>query len=152
MRDPAPLVGDQRIRHHLGAKILLVQLQIGLAERISRKRNTLFRHPVGLSLKFLEHGLAVDRSFEAVQIVVEQVGLLPGVLSLREHVLQKQDLIGRGSDLRHKDLVPCVEVGLSVLGIPGVHGVPHLMDQCEYVVERIRVVEQHVRMHAVDTA
>ena len=37
-----------------------------------------------------------------------------------------------------------------MVGIPGMHRVPHLMDQSKNIVQRIRIIEQHVRVHAVN--
>ena len=76
MRNPCPLIGNQRVRYHILAEILLVEIQIGLAQRVRGKRNSLLRHRVGLSLEFLEHGLAEHRALEGLQIVVDEVSPL----------------------------------------------------------------------------
>ena len=105
MRDPAPLVSDQRIRHHITAKILLVQVQIEIAQDIGRQRRSLLRHCVGPALKFLEHGLAVDCPFKALEIMIEKIGSLCRVFRTSKQILQKEDLIGGRGDFRHEDPV-----------------------------------------------
>ena len=151
MRYPAPLIRDQRVGDHVCPEILPIQPDISLAERIGRERDALLCHLIGLPLELLEHRLPKERALEALQIVIDEIRPLLPVLRLSEKILKEQDLIGRGGDLRHEDLIMRIQESLILRGIPGVHGMSHLMDQREHVVERSVPVEQHVRMDPVDT-
>ena len=149
MRDPAPLVGDQRIGDHILTEVVAVKLQVEIAEGVRGEGFSLRRHLVGPALELLEHGLPEQRALEAFQVVVDQVRLLLFRGGAAQQVFQEQDLVGGGGDLRHEDRVVGIQQALGVAGIPGVHGVAHLVDEGEDIVQGAVVVEQHVGMHAV---
>ena len=104
-----------------------------------------------LSLEFRKQGLAEHSGAEALEEVVEHIRAPCRIGFGGKEIFCKQHLIDRGRDLGNHDLVIVVHVILRRVGIVGMHGVTQLMRQCECVVEGIRVVEQHVRMRAVDT-
>ena len=105
MRNSAPFVRNQRVRNHVLAKILLVQLKVSLAERVRGERGPGFGHGICLTLKFLEHRLTDQRTLETLQIMINQIRPLHVGRGFPEQIFQQQNFIGRRSDLRHKNFI-----------------------------------------------
>ena len=69
-----------------------------------------------------------------------------------EQVFEQQRLAQGRRHFGDEDRVARIDEGLMLLRQQRVHRVPHLVRQREHGVERIVVVQQHVRVHAVHRA
>ena len=67
----------------------------------------------------------------------------------REQVLEQQRLVQRRRHFGDEDRVARIHERLRLVRQDGVHRVPHLVRQREHVVERVGVVQEHVRVRAV---
>ena len=63
-------------------------------------------------------------------------------------MLHQKRLVAGRRDLCHKNHIVGVNDRLRLVGQVRMNRVPHLMRQCKLAVQRSRVVEQHIRMHA----
>ena len=146
MRDPCPFQRNFVVRYHLRPEVQPVERQILLAQRVGRQRLAVFRRPPHLQLKLGKHRLPVYGALELVEEVVDQIGAFLFILRLSEQMAHQQNLIARRGHLRHKDHV-VGRAGRLVFGaVVAVQGMPHLMGQGEHAVQRVLVVQQHVRV------
>ena len=144
MRDAGPLDGDVLVVVHVRAVILRVQISVQFAQGFAGRHVACLHSRVHVALEFRELRLAEDRPLEAVQILVDQVSLLQIVLRVGDQVTVQQGFVHRAGDLRRKDRVVRVHRFLVVRGIPGLHGVAHLVDDGEHVVQLVVIVQQDV--------
>ena len=151
MGNSCPFHADLRIGYHVRTIVLGVQIIIYFGQRFRRQALAFLRHLVGDHLIFREHGLAVHGSLKAVQIVVQQIGPFFFVRGVGQQVFHQQDLIAGGGHFRHEDPIMGVHGRLGVVGVPGVHGMAHLMDQGEQIVHIAGIVQQDVRVAVVGT-
>ena len=82
--------------------------------------------------------------------MLEQHDALALVGRAREHVVEEQRLAQRGRHFGDEDRVAGIDERLMRVREDRVHRVAHLVRQREHGVERVVVVQQHVRLHAVD--
>ena len=151
MRDSRPLISDLLIRDHVGAIILLIQLIIHLIQVPGVQALPALAERVTAHLKFRELRLAEHRSLKAVEIMIEQISPLLLIRGLLQEILHQQDLIRRGGNLRNKDLIIRIDIWLIRIGITAVQGMSHFMRQREHIVQRVIIIQQHVRVRAIRT-
>ena len=148
MGDTRPLKSDPVVGDHVRAEIQPVELQILFAQDVGGQRLARLGHAAHLALKFGEHGLAVQRAFELIQKMVDQVGPLLFIGGLSQKMTHQEHLVAGGSHLGNKDHVIGGAHGLVSAAVPAVQGMAHLMGQGKHGVEIVLVVEQHVGMRA----
>ena len=144
VRDARPLERDLIVGDHVGAEVELVERQILLAQHIGGQRLAALDELAHLELELSEHRLAVDRALELVEEVVDEVGALLAVARLAEQVAHQQDLVAGGGNLGDEDDILRRVHRLILAGVPGVHGVAHLVGKGEHAVKVVLVVEQHI--------
>ncbi len=131
------------------AVIDLHQVEIDLAEPLGGHRPSLLDQAMRLQLVVGEQHLRVERADDAVDRVLEKDDFLAVVGRAFEHVVEEQHLAERGRHLGHEDGVRRVDEGLMGVREERVHRVPHLVRQREDGIQRVVVVQQHVRVHTV---
>ena len=146
MRDPCPFQRNFVVRHHLRPEIQPVERQVLLTQRVGCQRLAVFRRPPHLQLKLGKHRLPVHGALELVEEVVDQIGAFLLVLRLPEQVAHQQDLVARRGHLGHKNHVVSRAGRLVFCAVVAVQGMPHLMGEGEHAVQRVLVVEQHIRV------
>ena len=104
---------------------------------------------MGLQLVIGEQALAVERADDIVDGVLQQHDALALIGRARQHVIEEQHLAQRRRHFGDENRVVGVHERLMGLRQHRVHRVPHLVRQREHRIERVVVVQQHVRMHAV---
>ena len=144
MGDSRPLVGDLGIRDDGAAIVLLVEVQVGVAQGVLGQGLTLLCHVVSHELELSELGLAEAGGLDHVHVVGQKILLEAGILGLLQEVLEQQHLVDGAGHLGHEDPIACLLLGLSLLGVVGVEGVTHLVGDGEDVVGGGLVVEQNV--------
>ena len=144
MGNSRPLVSDLGIGNNGAAVILLVEVQVGVAQGVFGQGLTLLGHIVGQELELGELSLTEAGGLDHVHVVGQQILLEVCVLGLLQEVLEEQHLVDGAGHLGHEDLVACLLLGLGLLGVVGVEGVTHLVGDGEDVVGGGLVVEQDV--------
>ncbi len=140
MRYPRPLVCDFGVRYHIRTIVFLIQLTVDRTEILRGETLPLLCHAAGAHLKFRKHRLTVDRPFEAVEIMVEQISTLFFVRRVRQQMFHQQDLVTGGRHLRDKNPVLGVDRRLVFIGIPGVHRMSHLVGERKHIVQRVIII------------
>ena len=102
-------------------------------------------------LKFREHGLAEQSRAEFLDIVVDEVFAHRFVGLFVQQIAHQQRFIDRGGDFGCEDRVVTVGKRLRFACIVGVHGVSHFVHDRENIFERVRIVEQDIRLTVVGT-
>ena len=120
------------------------------AEDVGRDRLARLDEAVRLQFPVGEHHLREERARDAVDGVLQQHDALVGIGGVRQPVVEQQRLAERRRHLGHEDRVVGIHERLPLVRQHGVHRVAHLVRQRERGVERVVVVHQHVRVHAVD--
>ena len=149
MRDSRPRQARKRVEVQRVAVIVGQQLLVGLGENLGRDRLILFGEPMRAQLVVRKQHLRVERPGDVVDGVLEQNDPFDRIRRSREHVLEQQRLAQRGRHLRNENRVVRVDEGLGFVRQDRVHRVTHLVGRREDVVERVGVVEEHVRVRAV---
>ena len=149
MRNARPRDARQLVVVDCVAVVRPQQIGIDVAQDVRRDRASLLGQPVRLELVVGEHHLRVEGRHDAVNRVLQQHDALALVRGPLEHVVQEQRLAQRRRHLRHEDRVSGVHEGLMCVREERVHRMAHLVGKREHGVERVVVVQQHVRMHAV---
>ena len=104
---------------------------------------------MGLQLVIRKQALAVERADDIVDGVLQQDDALALIGGARQHVIEEQHLAERRRHFGDENRVVGVHERLMRLRQHRVHRVPHLVRQRKHRIERVVVVQQHVRMHAV---
>ena len=149
VRDPRPRQAGQRVEVERVAVVVVQQLRVGLGQDLRRDRLILLGEPMRAQLVVGEQHLRVEGAGDVVDRVLEQHDPLDRIGRSRQHVLEQQRLAQRGRHLRDEDRVVRVDERLGLVRQDGVHRVTHLVRRREHVVERVGVVQQHVRVRAV---
>ena len=149
MRDARPRDARLRVVVHRIAVIRLQQVEVDVGERVGRDRLSLLDEAMRLQLVVCEEHLRVEGGDDAVDGVLQQHDALAIVGRLPEHVLEEQHLAERRRHLGHENRVRRVHERLVRVRQQRVHRMPHLVGEGEHRVQRIVVVQQHVRMDAV---
>ena len=144
VRNARPLERDLIVGDHIGAEVELVERMVLFAQRIGGQRLAALDELAHFELELGKHRLAVDRTLELVEEVVDEISALLAVGRLAEQVAHQQDLVAGRGDLGDEDDVLRRIHRLVFAGVPRMHGVAHLVDEGEHAVEVILVVEQHV--------
>ena len=127
----------------------LQHIEINRAQRFGRDGSAFFDQSMCLQLEVRKHDLCVERRHDAVDRMLQEDDPLPLIGGAAEHVVEEQRLAERRRHLGDEDRVAGVHERLMRVGQKGVHRMTHFVGQREHGVERVVVVEQHVRMHAV---
>ena len=149
MRDARPLVLDFVIHDQFRPEVFPNKTFVQRIQGRRVQRLAPFRHRVGFPLKFREHGLAVHRALEVLQILIEQIHPHGGVLLLLEKLLDQQVLVDGGSHLGHKQRIIRVLGRLVVVGQPGVQAVAHLMRDRGNAVQCARKVGEDIGVRVI---
>ena len=146
MRDPGPLRIHLLIDHHFRSEIFFDQLVIQAAEDFRAQCLSAFCHLMGLFFELRKHRLAIDGALEILQILVQEGEPLRRILGLFQELLDQKVLIDSGRHFRDEQGILGILRRLVFDGMPGVHGVPHLMRDRGDTVQRACKIRHDIRL------
>ena len=149
MRDARPRQPRERIHVERVAVVVLEQLRVRLGQDFRGDRLVLFGQLVRAQLVVREQHLRVEGPGDVVDRVLEEDDAFDRIGGAREHVFEEQRLAQRRGHLGDEDRVARVNERLRFVRQDRVHRMAHLVGRREHVVERVGVVEEHVRVRAV---
>ena len=151
VRDACPLVGDKAVSNKVRSVVIFIDLTMDFAQNIRQQRLTCFHHLVGLIFKISKHRLTVEGGADVVEVLGKQNCFFFLGLRVVEQIMIQQHLVGGGSNLCTEEGVVGIDERLGVVGVVAVHRVSGFMQQGEDVVQCTVVVEQHIRMHVINS-
>ena len=150
MRDTGPRHPGLVVVVDRVAVIGLEQTEVDLAEPVGRDRLPFLDEPVRLQFVVRKQHLRIERADDAVDGVLEEHDALAFALGAGQHELEKQRLAQRGRHLGDEDRVVRIDERLVRVRQQRVHRVAGFVGQREHRVKRVVVIQEHVRVDAVD--
>ena len=149
MRDACPRHPRQRVVVDRVAVVGAQRRVVQRAEDVGGDRLPRLDETMRLQFPIGKHHLREERAGDAVDGVLQQHDALERVGRVREPVIEQQRFAQRRRHLGDEDGVVRVHEWLALVRQHRVHRVPHLVREREGGIERVVVVHEHVRMHAV---
>ena len=149
MRDARPRHPRQRVVVDRVAVVGAQRRVVQRAEDVGGDRLPRLDEAMRLQFPVGKHHLREERAGDAVDGVLQQHDALERIGRVRQPVIEQQRLAQRRRHLGDEDGVVRVHEWLALVRQHRVHRVPHLVREREGGIERVVVVHEHVRVHAV---
>ena len=73
---------------------------------------------MGNFFKFRKHGLAEQRTFEHIKVMIQKPELFVRITASFKQIMHEQCFIAGGGNFSHKNAVAGIHIVVSVIGIP----------------------------------